>query len=179
MCERKSAAYHFENHIVTGRNYRYAYSLAALVRELIFKKRIKTQCNFWTDSASGPRWACDDFPVTALISSLVVHLRQWRTRAASPSPGVGSGIPQASPCWCLALTSMLYLSTVLLRGSTACQQMRIHRSISSMPPTITSSFWSLMICREERKRVDVREIPQTEAERPGRGRDCHSCLRIS
>lgn len=57
--------------------------------------------------------------------------------------------PQASFLPVAWLTSMLYLSTVLLRGSTACQQIRMHKSISSMPPTITSNFWSLMICREE------------------------------
>lgn len=52
------------------------------------------------------------------------------------------------PAWRAYLHAVL--PTVLRRGSTACQQIRIHRSISSMPPTITSSFWSLMIYRAGR-----------------------------
>lgn len=47
------------------------------------------------------------------------------------------------------LTSRLYSSTVLLSGSTICQQMRMHKSISSIPPTIISNFWSLMIWKSE------------------------------
>lgn len=48
MWEKKSIVYHFENHIVTQRSSQHAYSLGALVRELILKMRITMQCNFWT-----------------------------------------------------------------------------------------------------------------------------------
>lgn len=42
MWEKKSIVYHFENHIVTQRSSQHAYSLGALVRELILKMR---KCN--------------------------------------------------------------------------------------------------------------------------------------
>lgn len=48
MWENKSIVCHFENHTVTQRSSHHAYSLGALVIELILKKRITMQCNFWT-----------------------------------------------------------------------------------------------------------------------------------
>lgn len=179
MCERKSTVYHFENHIVTRRNYRYAYSLAALGKELIFK-RIKMQCNFWTDRSSGPMWACD-FPVTALISSQAVHLRQWRKWAASLAPCVGSGVPQASPL----LVPGAYLHAVPLhRPSQGVHSLPANEDTQVNQQHAPDNHKQFLVLddlqrRQEQKRVDVREIPQTEAEQPGRGSDCHSCSRVS
>lgn len=59
--------------------------------------------------------------------------------------------------WARGHTSMLYFSTVLLKGSTTCQQIKMQRSISSIPPTITISFWSLMIWRDKKKKKEKKE----------------------
>lgn len=60
--------------------------------------------------------------------------------------------------WAWGHTSMLYFSTVLLKGSTTCQQIRMQRSISSIPPTIPSSFWSLMIWRDTKRKKKKEEV---------------------
>lgn len=51
---------------------------------------------------------------------------------------------------------MLYFSTVLLKGSTTCQQIKMQRSMSSIPPTITINFWSLMIWRDKKRKKKKR-----------------------
>lgn len=89
----------------------------------------------------GLMWSCDGFLSRSIPWAVGV------TRCSTLPGGLGVAPRRPPSCWSRVLTSMLYLSTVLLRGSTACQQIRMHRSMSSMPPTITSSFWSLMICR--------------------------------
>lgn len=58
------------------------------------------------------------------------------------------------------LTSKLYSSTVLLSGSTICQQIRMHKSISSIPPTMINSFWSFMIWKGEKKKHKILVLAQ-------------------
>lgn len=65
-------------------------------------------------------------------------------------------------------TSKLYISTVLFRGSTICQHIRMHRSISSIPPTMISSFWSLIIWRKIENKT---EMSRCECEKWKKGVD--------
>ena len=102
------------------------------------------------DTAQGGHFVCLNSKHTCIFSNNRCH------RVSSPSWGkscinINKTAIKRKFKWDVknkcTLTSKLYSSTVLLSGSTICQQMRMHKSMSSIPPTMINNFWSFMIWR--------------------------------